>query len=130
LVLLGVLPLLELDRSNLPSEGSFTLVSSIPVPRPFDEENETIAYNGSTNSVLTKLIEIAGIPLPKKINKPTLVQTLIDHFKSKYEDSLALILTLPDIKTQLGEVAAEIIYYIAEINGAGAALDKLKADFE
>ena len=74
--------------------------------------------------MLTKLIEISEIPLPKKINKSTLVQTLIDHFKSKYEDSWALILTAPDIKTQLGKVDDEIRSYAKEINEAHNAFGK------
>ena len=122
----------DLDRAHFfksKLEEEFRLVSStaVPPPPPFDEAKRTAQLEKEFNSYLVTMIEKEGLLVPKKLNKANLVQTLIDHEKSKFK---ATAPDLGSIKTQLGEVDADIQHYVNEINGANAAYNKLKADYD
>ena len=108
-------------------EEEFRLGSSSSSAPPFDEAGRTAQLESFYSSVLITMIEEEHLPVPKKSNKASLVKTLIDHEKSKLKKSSP---DLGRIKTDLGLIDADIRHFVNEINGANAAYDRLKADYE
>ena len=91
-------------------EEQFRLGSSSTPMSSYDETGRTAFFSEMVNHTLEEFIKAEGLPLPKKRNKPTLVQTLVDHEKSKFKATVSTVSTLPDIKTELGEVDDKIKY--------------------